>query len=235
MNGTYILLPGAGGDSWYWHLVAPRLRARSHEVLTPDLPADNDAAGLRDYADTVVEAIGDRAGAIVVAQSMSAFIAPMVCDRVDVRLLIPVAPMIPTPGESPGAWWASTGQIEAQRQNDQTEGRDPAAEFDVLTVFMHDVPSEIVAEALARGEPRQSDTPFAEPWPLEAWPDVPTRVIAGRHDRLFPLTFMRRLSLERLQIEPDVIDSGHLPALSRPDDLAHRLERYRVEHAAPTT
>jgi hypothetical protein len=60
-------------------------------------------------------------------------------------------------------------------------------------------------------------------------------VIAGRHDRLFPLTFMRRLSLERLQIEPDVIDSGHLPALSRPDDLVHRLERYRVEHAAPTT
>jgi pimeloyl-ACP methyl ester carboxylesterase len=235
MNGAYILLPGAGGDSWYWHLVAPRLRARSHEVLTPDLPADNDAAGLGEYADTVVELFGDRAEAIVVAQSMSAFVAPMVCDRIDVRLLVLVAPMIPAPGESPGTWWASTGQIDAQRQNDRTEGRDPDAEFDVLTVFMHDVPSEVVAEAFARGEPRQSDTPFAEPWPLEAWPDVPTRVIAGRHDRLFPLTFMRRLSLERLQIEPDVIDSGHLPALSRPDDLVHRLERYRVEHAAPTT
>jgi pimeloyl-ACP methyl ester carboxylesterase len=235
MNGTYILLPGAGGDSWYWHLVAPRLRARSHEVLTPDLPAGDDAAGLRDYADTVVEAVGDRAGVIVVAQSLSAFIAPMVCDRVDVRLLVLVAPMIPAPGESPGAWWVSTGQIEAQRQYAQTEGRDPDAEFDVLTVFMHDVPPDVVAEALARGEPRQSDTPFAERWPLEAWPDVPTRVIAGRHDRLFPLTFMRRLSLERLQVEPDVIDSGHLPALSRPNDVVQWLERYRVEHAAATT
>jgi pimeloyl-ACP methyl ester carboxylesterase len=235
MKGTYILLPGAGGDSWYWHLVAPRLRARGHEVLTPDLPAGDDAAGLRDYADTVVQAVGERAGTIVVAQSLSAFIAPMVCDRVDVRLLVLVAPMIPVPGESPGAWWASTGQIEAQRRNDQAEGRDPDAEFDVLTVFMHDVPPDVVAEAFARGEPRQSDTPFAEPWPLKTWPDIPTRVIAGRRDRLFPLTFMRQLSLERLQVEPGVIDSGHLPALSRPDDVVHWLERYRVEQAAPTS
>jgi pimeloyl-ACP methyl ester carboxylesterase len=232
MNPTFILLPGAGGDSWYWNLVARRLRDRGHEVLTPDLPAGDDAAGLRDYADTVVEAVGDRDGVIVVAQSLSAFIAPMVCNRVEVRLLVLVAPMIPAPGETPGAWWSSTGQAEAQRQNDTAEGRDPDAEFDVLTVFMHDVPPEVVTEAVARGEPRQSDTPFAEPWPLEAWPDVPTRVIAGRHDRLFPLDFMSRLSIGRLQIEPDVIDSGHLPALSRPDELVHWLEQYRLAYAS---
>jgi pimeloyl-ACP methyl ester carboxylesterase len=99
---------------------------------------------------------------------------------------------------------------------------------------MHDVPPEVVADAFARGEPRQSETPFAEPWPLEAWPDVPTRVIAGRHDRLFPLAFMRRLSGERLLIEPDVIDSGHLLALSRPDELVRWLERYRLEFASRT-
>jgi hypothetical protein len=39
--------------------------------------------------------------------------------------------MIPAPGESLGAWWSNTGQIEAQRQNDHAEGRDPDAEFDV--------------------------------------------------------------------------------------------------------
>jgi hypothetical protein len=76
-------------------LVALRLRRRGHEVLTPDLPADDDTAGLREYADTVVEAIGDRADVIVVAQSIAAFTTPMLCDRVDVRLLVLVAPMIP--------------------------------------------------------------------------------------------------------------------------------------------
>jgi pimeloyl-ACP methyl ester carboxylesterase len=223
---TYVLLPGASGDSWYWHLVAPELRARGHEVLTPDLPAGDDAAGLREYTDTVVAAIGDREDLVVVAQSMAAFIAPMLCDRADVRLLILVAPMIPAAGESPGEWWSSSGQTAAQREQDERDGRDPDAPFDVRTAFMHDVRPEIVDEAFARGEPRQSDTPFAEPWPLDEWPRVQTRVLAGRHDRLFPLEFMRRLALERLSVEADVIDTGHLPALSRPDELAQRLDAY---------
>jgi pimeloyl-ACP methyl ester carboxylesterase len=223
-SASYVLLPGAGGDSWYWHLVAPRLSDLGHEVLTPDLPAADDAAGLSEYADTVVDAIGDRAGVIVVAQSMAAFTAPMLCDRVDIRLLILVAPMIPAPGESPGAWWSNSGQTAARRQRDIEEGRDPDAEFDVVTTLMHDVPSDVVAEAFERGEPRQSDTPFGQPWPLDAWPEVPTRVLAGRHDRLFPLEFVQRLALERLGIAAEVIDSGHLPALSRPDELVRRLE-----------
>jgi pimeloyl-ACP methyl ester carboxylesterase len=179
----------------------------------------------------VVAAIGDREDLIVVAQSMAAFTAPMLCGRVDVRLLILVAPMIPAPGESPGAWWSNSGQTEARRRQDEREGRDPDAGIDVRDTLMHDVPSQVVAQAFARGEPRQSDTPFAEPWPLDAWPSVPTRVLVGRHDRLFPLEFLRELALERLGVAVDVIDTGHLPALSRPDELAERLESYRVQAA----
>ena len=184
--------------------------------MAPDLPAGDDAAGLGEYADAVVEAIGDRDGLIVVAQSMAAFSAPLLCGRVDVRLLILVAPMIPAPGESPGAWWSNTGQGPARRQQEEAEGRDPDAEFDLMTGFFHDVPPDVVGRVFARGEPRQSDTPWDQPWPLETWPDVPTGVLAGRHDRLFPLAFMTRLARERLGVAADVIDSGHLPALSRP-------------------
>jgi pimeloyl-ACP methyl ester carboxylesterase len=223
-EATYVLLPGAGGDSFYWHLVAQRLRADGHEVIAPDLPTADDGAGLAEYAD----AIGDRSGVIVVAQSMGAFTAPIICDRVDVRQFILVAPMIPAPGETPGEWWSRSGQTSAQRRQDEIEGRDPEAEFDVMTMFLHDVPPDVVANLFARGEPRQSDRPFADPWPLDAWPDVPTRVIAARYDRVFPLAFMRRLALERLGVALDVIDSGHLPALSRPDELARRLEAYRL-------
>jgi pimeloyl-ACP methyl ester carboxylesterase len=221
---TFVLLPGAGGESWYWHLVAPLLRANGHQVISPDMPAADDAAGLREYADVAVDAIGQHAGLVVVAQSMGAFFAPLLCERVDVRQLVLVAPMIPAPGESPGEWWQSSGQLPAQREQDEREGRDPDAPFDVMTAFFHDVPQEVVDEAFERGEPRQSDTPFEERWPLDAWPDVPTTVIAGRHDRLFPLDFMRRLALERLGVEVDAIGSGHLPALSRPRELADRLE-----------
>ena len=55
-----MLLPGAGGEAWYWHLVADRLRDRGHEVVSPDLPAADDSAGLAEYAEVAVEAIGDR-------------------------------------------------------------------------------------------------------------------------------------------------------------------------------
>ena len=59
--------------------------------MAPDLPCDDDAAGLPEYADAVVDAIGDRTGLVVVAQSFGGFTAPLVCDRVDVDLLVLVA------------------------------------------------------------------------------------------------------------------------------------------------
>jgi hypothetical protein len=51
-------------------------------------------------------------------------------------------------------------------------------------------------------------------------------------DRLFPAPFLRRVARERLGITPDEIDGGHTPALSRPKELADRLEAYRLSIAA---
>jgi hypothetical protein len=70
-----------------------------------------------------------------------------------------------------------------------------------------------------------------EPWPLEALPDVTTRCLLCRDDRLFPADFLRRVAHERLGITPDEIDGGHCVALSRPMELADRLAAY---HASPT-
>ena len=224
---TYVLIHGAGSDSWYWHLVAPELQARGHDVVAPDLPSNDDAAGLAEYTDVVVDAIGDRSDLVLVAQSMGAFTAPLVCERVPVDLMILVAAMVPLPGESPGDWWANTGQAEARRANDEREGRDPDAEFDPVVMFLHDVPPDIAAES-ADHVCEQSGTPFEKPWPLDAWPDVPTRFLLCRGDRCFPAEFQRRVVKERLGITPDEMDGGHLPALSRPKDVVERLEAYRL-------
>ena len=70
-----------------------------------------------------------------------------------------------------------------------------------------------------------------EPWPLDAWPDVPTRYLLCTQDRFFPAAWMRGVVRERLGITPDEIESGHCPALSRPAELADRLEAYRAELA----
>jgi pimeloyl-ACP methyl ester carboxylesterase len=93
---------------------------------------------------------------------------------------------------------------------------------------MHDVPPDLAAEALKRvGD--QSETPGEKPWPLEAWPDVPTRFLLCRDDRFFPADFMRRVVKERLGITPDEIDGSHCIALSRPKELADLLGTYLSE------
>jgi pimeloyl-ACP methyl ester carboxylesterase len=223
---TYVLIHGAGSDSWYWHRVRPELERRGHVVVAPDLPCDDDSAGLLEYRDTVLDAIGDRGDLVLVAQSLAGFTAPLVCDRVPVDLLVLVAAMVPSPGEAPGDWWASTGQERAKRELDEREGRPADGEFDPLVTFLHDVPPDVVAGSEEHVR-RQSGTPFEQPWPLDAWPDVPTRFLLCRGDRFFPADFLRRVVEQRLGIVPDELESGHLPALSHPTELVERLEAYR--------
>jgi len=226
---TYVLIHGAS-DAFYWHRVIPLLRDRGHEVVAPDLPVGDERANFADYTDIVVQAIGHQSNVIVVGQSMGAYTAPLVCQRVPVELLVLVAPMIPAPGETPGDWWDNTGQPAAQRALDERAGRDSQATFDALTTFFHDVPEEVIADVLAHGVPDQAEGIFSQPWPLEAWPDVPTKVLIGRDDRLFPLELARRVAKERLQVVADETPGGHLLALGHPDTLVDWLESYRVDH-----
>lgn len=222
---TYVLIHGAADSGWFWHLLEAELRARGHDVVAPDLPCDDDSAGLAEYAGTVVDAVGDRTGLIVVAQSFGGFTAPLVCDRVPVDLLVLLAGMVPAPGERPEDWTANTGLEEARREEDRRDGRAPD---DEIALFMQDVPPDLAAEALRRGR-RQSDTPGKDPWPLPAWPDVPTRFLLCRDDRVFPAEFMRRVARDRLGLTADEIDGSHCVALSRPAEVADRLESFRAQ------
>src|SRR5947209_20599899 len=100
-------------------------------------------------------------------------------------------------------------------------------------MFFHDMPQQVIDEAESYGG-RQSDTPFGQPWPLAEWPDVPTRLLTGRDDRLFPAEFQRRIARERLGITPDEMPGGHLVALSHPGELAERLEAAAAQELART-
>jgi len=208
---SFAFIHGAGDVGWYWHLVEAELRARGHETIAPDLPTEDDSAGLAEYATTVIDAIGDRRDVVVVAQSFGGYVAPVVAERIGARRIVLVAAMIPSPGESADEMFANT-RWEPERLEDQS----------TAAVFYHDVPRELADEALRRGR-RQSDTPGREPWPLEAWPDIDTRFVLCRNDRFFPAHWLRPLVRERLGIEPTEIDSGHCPALSHPRELAALL------------
>lgn len=209
---TFALVHGGGGSGWDWHLVAAELRDRGHDAVAVDLPNEDRLAGWGEYADTVVHAVGNRRDVVVVGHSLGGFTAPLVCARTPVDLLVLVAAMIPSPGELFSDWWTNTGYEDS--------GHDD--------VFYHDVPPELAAEARRR-ERDEASKALEEPWPLQSWPDTPTRYLLCRDDRMFPAEWARRHARERLGIEPDAIDGGHYVALARPRQLADRLVAYAAE------
>jgi pimeloyl-ACP methyl ester carboxylesterase len=223
-SSTFVLIPGAGGVAWYWHRVVEQLREAGHEAIAVDLPGDDESAGLPEYAELVVDAIGDRDGVVLVAQSLGGFTAPLVAAKVPVGAIVLVNAMIPLPGETAGAWWEATGSQEASLAAAEAAGY--GTEFDLETYFLHDVPAEVAAagEHLQRNE---ADAAFESVCDFEGWPPVPIRAVAGADDRLFPVGFQQELARERLGVEADVLPGGHLIALSQPAALASYLLQQR--------
>jgi pimeloyl-ACP methyl ester carboxylesterase len=222
---TFALIHGAGDVGWYWHLVAAELRARGHETVAPDLPADDDSKTLDDYAGAVVEAVGDRRDLVVVGQSFGGFTAPLVADRLPVDIVVLVAGMVPSPGESPNDWWENTGYRHAVEQQAARDG-GLTGNADPHVSFYHDVPRILAEEAIGKERAHPSEAAMDAPWPLDAWPEVQTKFVLCTEDRFFPPDFFRRLVPERLGITPDEIAAGHCVALSHPTELADLLAGY---------
>lgn len=211
----FVLLPGAGGDPWYWHLVAERLRGSGHRAIAVDLPADDDTAGLAEYADATVAAAQGYEGVVLVAQSLGAFTAAMAARRLPVRAIAFVNAMIPLPGETPGDWWTATGQAEAQLA--ARADNDPAEDF------THDLPAELVTALRARTRD-QAGAVFSDKCDFKSWPAVSLHALVGADDRFFPASFQQRACRERLGLDPTVIPGGHAIALSQPAAVSRWLE-----------
>jgi len=217
---TFVLIPGAGGAAWYWHRVVPLLTVAGHEAIAVDLPGEDPAAGLPEYASRVLRIVEQRDDVALVAQSLGAFTAPLVAARAPLHSLTIVNGMIPTPGETPGEWWTNTGSLDARAEAARRGGYSP--EFDLVTYFLHDVPSEVIREGATHQRP-EADAVFGSPCEFESWPSIPIRVLTGADDRFFPLEFQRRVALDRLGLEVDVLPGGHLIALARPEAVAGYL------------
>jgi len=201
---TFVLIPGAGGAAWYWHRVVPMLTAAGHTAIAVDLPGASPTVGLREYEAFVAAAAAGEERVVLVAQSMGAFTALGCCERLPVERLVLLNAMIPAPGETPGQWWSNT---------DWPETEDLA---DVDRLFLHDVPPEVAAAGAAHQRP-EADIAFGQPCGFSRWPDIPTAVLAGRDDRLFPFDFQARVARDRLGLDVVALPGGHLTALSQPE------------------
>jgi pimeloyl-ACP methyl ester carboxylesterase len=216
---TYVLVPGAGGVASFWDRVRRELDAQGLASTAVDLPGDDATKGLPEYVDLIVDAAAGLDDVVLVGQSLGGFSASWAADRLPASRIVLLNAMIPLPGETAGEWWGATGSSQAMRDSDIRAGRDPDANFDLETYFLHDVPPA----ALEGQERDQTDAVFVAPWGLAAWPDLPTTAIAARDDRFFPFDFQRRVARERLGLDVVEVPGGHLAAMSRPVEVAHAI------------
>ena len=222
---NFVLIHGAGDAGWYWHLTEAELQARGHHTIAPDLPCDNGTASLDDYVGAVTDAARGQQDLVIAAQSYGSFTATLAATRLPARLLVLLAGMVPAPGESPGDWWANTGYQHAVEEQARLDG-GKTGHGDPLISAYNGVPRPLAEEALRRGGRGESSTVWNTRWPLDEWPDVPTRFILCRDDRLFPAAFLQRVAQQRLGIVPDEIPGCHCAALSHPKELAELLVSY---------
>jgi hypothetical protein len=110
--------------------------------------------------------------------------------------MVLVAAMIPSPGESADQMWVHTRFDDAERPETDDSGD--------LAIFYYDVPRTLAEEALSKGRP-QSETTSAEPFPLAAWPNVPTAVI------VYPLTTLANRAGQSQLCPPDSADDHDRP------------------------
>ncbi|HET7581911.1 MAG TPA: alpha/beta hydrolase [Candidatus Limnocylindria bacterium] len=223
---TFVLVHGAWHGAWCWERLVPELEQRGHAALAVDLPVDDAAAGLAEYA-TVVEQELPAGEVVLVGHSLGATVIPLVAAARPVSQLVFLCPVLRRPGSSLADQAAldadvSSWDLGAGRTFYDDESSAWTAADAAIAAFYQDCDPETARWAASRLR-RQYWRYWEEPNPLAAWPDVERRAIVCQDDRLVDIGWARRTLPAELGVTPAELPGGHSPFLSRPAALAETL------------
>ena len=216
---TFALVHGAWGSGWHWASIPDRLRAAGHEVVAPDLPCDDVDATFDDYAQVVVDALGDAEDVVVAAFSLGGLTAARVALRRPVRDLVYVAAILPQPGLSlMEQFQAPLMHREYLEGIELLERGSRWADLDVYRRVAYDdwVPEAVVRERFERLRP-QMNTPYLHAFDADL---PPARYVMCTRDRLMDNEYWRGA----VEVSAE-LDCGHAPMVARPDELTEILLR----------
>lgn len=223
---SIVLVHGAWHGSWCWQRVIPLLERRGFAVRAVDLPSTGidpppgadlsaDAAAVRNVIDEMagdVLVCGHSYGGMVISH-------PAVGTHPRVVHLAYVCAFVPDRGQSllsigdgkPAPW------INLDEHGMTLPDLDRAAEL-----LFGDCDPETQKWATGRLR-RQPAAPFAEPVGDPAWLRTESTYIVCTQDRVMPLELQRGLFASRTGSTFE-LEASHSPLLSRPVQLAERLE-----------
>ena len=224
---TFVLVHGSWYGAWCWDRLIPELETRGHQAIAMDLPIEDPAAGLAEYAEAVLPFVPDE-NAVLVGHSLGASVIPLVAAKQPVRRMVFLCPVIRRPGmtlaeQAPLDADISTYDLSVGRTffDDASSAWEPEA---AIAAFFPDADPETAAWAASRLG-RQYWRYWEEPNPLTAWPDGERAAIVCTDDRLIGIDWARRQIPELLGVTPIELPGGHSPFLSRPAGLAEALAR----------
>jgi len=222
---TVVLVHGAYHGAWCWTRLVPELESRGLHAVAPDLPCDDPAAGLAEYAATVEGAVGERDDVVLVGHSLGSLTIPLVAAHVPVRRLVFLCSVPTGPGPAIEGQLAHmvTPEFTAARRFHDADGREVIDNQAARQLFFHDCGDADARWAVSMLRP-QAPRPLVEPSPLVEWPDVPQTVILSRDDRVVRAAWAEPAARRRLGgRDPLLLPGGHSPFLGRPALLADVL------------
>jgi pimeloyl-ACP methyl ester carboxylesterase len=218
---TFALVHGAWHDGSCWELLAPLLEPRGHRVVAPDLPISDREASFEDYAQVVLDALGeDEEPFVLVGHSLGSDTIPLVAVRRAPERLVYLCPRLGgftrRPPHEPSPF------VAFERMPRERDGLAAwGAEEAVLAMYPRLHPA-LAQRMIARLRPQAGV--FRRPYPLAAPPPgIPAALIYAADDELFDPAWSRWAARELLGVEPVEIASGHFPMLERPEELAEVL------------
>jgi pimeloyl-ACP methyl ester carboxylesterase len=223
---TFVLIHGAWHGGWCWDRLVPELKARGHDSVVMDLPAEDGTATLDDYAAVVLESAAHLDGpGVVVGHSLGALTAPIVAARRPTQALVLLCGVTPNLHGMP---WDDAPPMNTPGVYDGTEslpgGASARRDAESATkAFYSQCTEQDAAWAAARIRPQNSTGIWAAPYPLTAWPDVPTHAICCTGDDAITAEFVTATVRDRFGIEATEIPGDHSPFLRDPAGLADLL------------
>ncbi|ORW01200.1 alpha/beta fold hydrolase [Mycobacterium kyorinense] len=220
----FALLHGGMHDGSSWDRVTPELRARGYDVVSPDLPVDDEDAGAEDWARIAIDAIDAAVGAnerqvIVVGHSIAGLCVPVVAARRAIREMVFVAGLIPVIGHSFAEHLSQNpGAVTFPAPSSTGEGPFGLTFEAVREGFYHDVEESLAREAFTRLR-GQAFTILTERCPISKWPDASARFIVMRDDRAVNPAWSRQMAMRCPRGMVIEMDGGHSPFFARPRHL----------------
>lgn len=238
----FCLVHGAFQGAWCWDLLIPHLETQGHKTVAMDLPIENAAVTLSQFADVVIQALPKTDDDIVlVGHSMAGTIIPLVAEAVNVRQLVFVSALIPYPGVSTLDQFAHHLDFDTLKsfnyqpkdpsllerfdsEPDMFEpnsvGQDFSDEAVLRKFFYSDCQPDLAEWAISKSRSQQSMAYIFETNPLKALPPVARKYIVCTNDRIISSAWSRYAARQRLGVDAIELVSGHCPHLSCPDVLA---------------